>query len=395
MKKIILLMVAICFSHSSHSEVNESILGKKENYPSNCEYPKSNYIKCLVSWFSANDPSPSPMVRRIIKNGEEVRELSLDPSIDPGMKSKLDDTFKRTPLMAMLVVKNGKLIYENYQYDRKPSDTLMYMSMTKSLVALSIGKAIELGNIKSVDDTVSQYLPELSSSSYANITIKNLLQMTSGVGYKYDPYGYDSDTNRLTLVTNGYSEKFSSLTDYLNSFKPSNQNSEQGKSFNYDNNNTNILAMIIKSATKQPLNEFFSEQIWSKIGAASAGSWQGNKNGDLMAHAGFHSTPKDLARLGLVLLNEGKYRDKQIISKSWIDTQFSPLVKSRILKGGEFYGYQTWVLDNKGQQFAFEGNLGQSMMIDKSSNTILVTFGVDLKNEFWPDIFKTFAYVSK
>jgi CubicO group peptidase (beta-lactamase class C family) len=395
MSKIILLILAVCFPLSSQSEINESILGKGENYPSNCEYPKSNYVKCLVSWFSANDPSPSPMVRRIVKNGAEVRELSLDSSIDQIVKSRLDDTFKRTPLMAMLVVKNGKLIYENYQYDRKPSDTLMYMSMTKSLVALSIGKAIELGNIKSVNDTVSQYLPELSSSPYANISIKNLLQMTSGVGYNYDPYGYDSDTNRLTLVTNGYSEKFSSLSNYLNSFKPSIKNSEQGKFFNYDDNNTNILAMIIKSATKQPLDEFFSQQIWSKIGTESPGSWQGNKNTDLMAHAGFHSTPKDLARLGLVLLNEGKYGDQQIISKSWIDTQFAPLVKTKILKGGDFYGYQTWVLDEKGKQFAFKGNLGQSMMIDKSSNTILVTFGVDLKNEFWPDIFKTFVYVSK
>ena len=397
MFKLIFSLMLCSIVTISNAEVHEKILGKAEGYPSNCDYPKSDWIKCLVAFVTANDPKDNKMVRRTVKNDGSVavRELKIDNSIlDIKVKNRLDDEFKRMPSMAMLIVKNGKLIYENYQYDRKPTDQFLYFSMTKSIVALTIGKAVELGHIESINDPVSKYVPELSNSPYYQVTIKNLLQMTSGVGYKYDPYSPNSETNSLTLVTNGYSDKFKSLTEYLNQYKPSRKNDEQGKYFNYDDNATNVLAMVLKNATKKPLTEFFSENIWSKIGTEADGSWQGNNQGDLMGHAGFHSTPKDLARLGLVLMNNGKYLDNQVIPSDWVNTQFSPLVKADKNKGGEFYGYQTWVFDSNGNKFGFEGHFGQTMMINKKTKTILVTFGVDLKNEYWGNLFNTIDFIS-
>ena len=113
-----------------------------------------------------------------------------------------------------------------------------------------------------------------------------------------------------------------------------------------------------------------------------------------MGHAGFHSTPKDLVRLGLVLMNNGKYLDNQVIPSDWVNTQFSPLVKADKNQGGEFYGYQTWVFDSNGNKFGFKGHLGQTMMINKKTKTILVTFGVDLKNEYWGNLSNTFDFIS-
>jgi len=398
MRKLLTTFFVCCFFTISHAEVNEKILGKAEGYPNNCDYPKSDYTKCLVAILTANDRATTKMVRRQVlnTNKESFRELTLDTSVlNERIKNKLDDDFKRLPSMAMLIVKNGKLIYENYQYDRKSSDKFLYFSMTKNIVGLTVGKAIELGYIESIDDPASKYIPELSASPYYQVTIKNLLQMTAGIGYVFDPYSPNSDSTNLTLVTNGWSEKHKNLTDYLNQYKPSRKNDEQGKYFNYDDNATNVLVMVVKNATKKPFTEFFSENIWSKIGAESDASWQGNNQNDLMGHMGFHSTPKDLVRLGLVLMNEGKYLNNQIISTNWINKQFSPLVKADKNKGGEYYGYQTWVLDSSGSKFAFKGHLGQSMMINKKTNTMLVTFGVDIKNEYWGNLHDLFEYVSE
>jgi hypothetical protein len=390
--KASVILFAYLFLSTANAEVNEKILGKAEGYPNNCDYPKGEYTKCIVSYLTANYPSDTKIVKNVISKGNTVRELVTDTT---NLKSRLDGDFKRMPYMAMLVVKDGKLIYENYQYNKKSTDQFLYFSMTKSMVALSVGKAIELGYITSVNDPASKYLPELASSPYYQITIKNLLQMETGVSYKYDQRSPNSDTTTLKYVTLGYSDQYKNLTEYFNQYKPSRKNDEQGKYFNYDDNATNVLAMIVKNATKKPLNEFFSETIWSKIGAESNASWQGNQQGDLIGHGGFYSTPRDLARFGLVLLNDGKYLDTQVIPSSWIKTQFSPLVKADKNQGGEYYGYQTWVLDSSGNRIAFKGHLGQTMMMDKTTNTLLITFGVDLRNEYWEDLHRVFDYVSR
>ena len=92
-------------------------------------------------------------------------------------------------------------------------------------------------------------------------------------------------------------------------------------------------------------------------------------------------------------MNDGKYLDKQVIPSDWIKTQLSPLVKTN--NNPEYYGYQTWVVDSSGSKFNFRGNLGQSMMINKKTNTMLITFSVDLKNEYWGTLTEIFELVSE
>jgi CubicO group peptidase (beta-lactamase class C family) len=391
MKKIIFLLI-VFFSVASNAEVKEEALGKKEGYPNNCDYLSGKYTKCMVAWSSANDAPNSPMVRRQIKKGTVTRELVLDSSNLGGFqKSTLDTLIKNSPILALLVLRDGKLIYEKYQYDRKPSDTLLWFSMTKSLTALAVGKAIELGYIKSIDDVASAYVPELNNSPYGSITIKNILRMTSGVpadaGYSH----VSDNAKKLIYVTNGYDES-QNLTDYLKSYKLTRKADDQGKYFKYDNNLPALLGVIIERASKKSYADFVSEYIWTQIGTEFDASIQGNKKGDVVAYGGFHSSPRDLARLGLLILDDGKYNGNQIFSKSWLDTMTSPLVKAEV--AAPHYGYQTWVLDNKGQQFAFKGDTGQSLMIDKKTKTIFITFSVDEKNEYWYDLHKAFAIVS-
>ena len=390
MKKILLLFIFI--STVSYAKIKEEAFGKKDGYPNNCDYLSGKYTKCLVAWSSANDAPNSPMVRRQKKKRSITRELISELSILSGFqKTTLDNLFKGSPILALLVLRDGKLIYERYQYDRKPSDTLLWMSMTKSLTALAVGKAIDLGYIKSIDDIASTYVPELNNSPYGSITIRNILQMTSGVPADAG-YSHASDNaKKLIQVSNGYGEN-RNIIDYLKSYKLTRKVHEQGKYFKYDNNLPALLGLIVERASKKSYPEFVSEHIWSQIGAEYDASIQGSKKGDVVAFGGFHSSPRDLARLGLLFLDDGKFNGNQIFSKSWLDHMTSPLVKAEV--AAPYYGYQTWVLDNKGQQFAFKGDMGQSLMIDKKTKTIFITFSVDEKNEYWYDLHKAFAVVS-
>jgi CubicO group peptidase (beta-lactamase class C family) len=363
-----------------------------EGYPNNCDYLKGNYTKCQIAWSSANDAPNSPMVRRFIKKGDATRELIVEPNkLGSFQKTTLDNLVKNSPILSLLVLKDGILVYEKYQYDRKPTDTLLYFSMTKTITSLAVGKAVELGYIKSVDDAASVYVPELLNTPYGSITIKNILQMTSGVPADAG-YTHKSDNAKnLIYISAGYDDS-QTVTDFLKSYKITRKPDEQGKFFKYDNNLSALLGVILQNATKKPFNEFFSENLWSQFGTEADASIQGNKKGDVLSFGGFHSTPRDLARLGLLILDDGIYNDKQIISKSWLDTMTSPLVKGEV--AAPYYGYQTWVLDSKGSQFALKGDLGQTMMIDRKTKTIFITFSVDEKNEYWEDLHKAFAVVS-
>jgi CubicO group peptidase (beta-lactamase class C family) len=391
MKKLIFLSILI-FSVFSNAEVKEQALGKMEGYPNNCDYLKGNYTKCQIAWSSANDAPNSPMVRRFIKKGDATRELIVEPNkLGSFQKTTLDNLVKNSPILSLLVLKDGKLVYEKYQYDRKPTDTLLYFSMTKTITSLAVGKAVELGYIKSVDDAASVYVPELLNTPYGSITIKNILQMTSGVPADAG-YTHKSDNAKnLIYISAGYDDS-QNVTDFLKSYKITRKPDEQGKFFKYDNNLSALLGVILQNATKKPFNDFFGENLWSQFGTEADASIQGNKKGDVITFGGFHSTPRDLARLGLLILDDGKYNDKQIISKSWLDTMTAPLVKGEV--AAPYYGYQTWVLDSKGSQFALKGDLGQTMMIDRKTKTIFITFSVDEKNEYWEDLHKAFAVVS-
>ena len=215
--------------------------------------------------------------------------------------------------------------------------------------------------------------------------------MTSGVPADAG-YTHKSDNAKnLIYISAGYDDS-QNLTDFLKSYKITRKPDEQGKFFKYDNNLSALLGVILQNATKKPFNDFFSENLWSQFGTEADASIQGNKKGDVITFGGFHSTPRDLARLGLLILDDGKYNDKQIISKSWLDTMTAPLVKGEV--AAPYYGYQTWVLDSKGRQFALKGDLGQTMMIDRKTKTIFIAFSVDEKNEYWEDLHKAFAVVS-
>ena len=391
MKKFIFLLI-VFFSVASNAEVKEEALGKKEGYPSNCDYLKGNYTKCQIAWSSANSPPNSPMVRRLIKKADTTRELLVEPNkLGSFQQTTLDNLVKNSPILSLLVLKDGKLVYEKYQYDRKPTDTLLYFSMTKTITSLAVGKAVELGYIKSVEDVASVYVPELLNTPYGSITIKNILQMTSGVPADAG-YTHKSDNAKnLIYISAGYDDS-QTVTDFLKSYKTTRKPDEQGKFFKYDNNLSALLGVILQNATNKPFNDFCSENLWSQFGTEADASIQGNKKGDVLSFGGFHSTPRDLARLGLLILDDGIYNDKQIISKSWLDTMTSPLVKGEV--AAPYYGYQTWVLDSKGRQFALKGDLGQTMMIDRKTKTIFITFSVDEKNEYWEDLHKAFAVVS-
>jgi CubicO group peptidase (beta-lactamase class C family) len=391
--KFLIFFASLLLSTSPSAEVMERALGKFENYPNNCNWPQDDSTKCLVAWNSGKyaqswyyipvdiNPDLSPVD---LKTNQDLLTVQ--------QQKRLDYFFNNSPVMALLVIKNGEIAYEKYQYGRKPSDTFLYMSMSKSITALAVGKAIELGIIKGIDDKVSQYLPELKDSSYGDVSIRHLLEMRSGVGYDYNTDSANSDTTKLArIITGGMNISFMTyIENYRKGIKPR----AAGSKFNYDDNATVLLGKIVEKASSQVLPDFFSQHIWSKIGSHDRAIWRKNIRGDFGANFSFFSTARDLAQLGIVLINDGRHEGNQIIQSSWIQAQTNWISDTSNMVGRTYgYGYQTWIPDKSGNTFHFRGHQGQALYADRKSKTLLIAFSVDAANRNWNSLDSLFDVV--
>ena len=397
MKKILTVAILLVASTFSFAEYDENTLGKKDGYPSDCKFKERDPRRCLIAWTSGKIPSHVKIKEFYSKHGNIIAWDIDEKLLSERQTNKVNSLFNSSPIKSLIIVKNGKIAYEKYQYSLTKDSLAVNYSMTKSITALAVGKAIELGHIKSIDDEAGKYLPQLSGSVFEKITIKNLLLMASGVNYNYEPgLGDSTKTEIQANIMLGIRDE--NIVDYLKNYKSN--NSQQGKNFNYDNKNTILLGMIIEAATGKSLPDFFGEQIWSKIGASSDFMWAGTKNNIIGAEGWSASIPRDFAKIGLLVANEGIINGEQIINKEWIKQQTTKQIKvSRIGNTRQFpdrgYGYQTHTHDNLNNIYAFEGFMGQLVMFDRKSKTFMVVHSVDVMASNWLNIYALFDEVIK
>jgi CubicO group peptidase (beta-lactamase class C family) len=240
--------------------------------------------------------------------------------------------------------------------------------MAKSFTSMLVGAAIDEGKIKSVDEPVGDFLPEYKEGDNAKLTIKNLLTMSSGINFDEDYVNplaypaaayYGSDIKKLT-----YKYK---VTE------------EPGKRFKYLSGNSELLGFIIEKATGKKVADYFSEKIWSQIGAKNSAFWcLDHEDGMEKVYCCFNSNARDFARLGKLYLDSGKYNGKQIISTDYVlnSIKSADLLDEDGNKNGK-YGYSWWLIpDYKGHQiFYARGILGQYIVCIPDKKMIVVRLG--------------------
>ena len=230
---------------------------------------------------------------------------------------------------AILIAQNGKLIVEKYSGNNSRDTLINPQSMSKSLLSVAVGLAITQGKIKSVNDPIRVYLPELKGEEKGIITIKNLLQMAAGleqISADYKPWNPWSRS-----VQQNFGKRFNywvmqlKLSDF------------PGTRFEYNNNESNLLGMVLESATGVPYQTFLKDEVWPKLKLGSASAYLDKPNGDVMKACCIFTRPIDWLSLGQLILDEGLFNGNRVVDKTYISAATSP---SDLYKG---YGYQIWL----------------------------------------------------
>jgi CubicO group peptidase (beta-lactamase class C family) len=291
--------------------------------------------------------------------------------------------FIKLQTVAYLVVKNDSIIHEQY-WDGFGEDSYSNsFSMAKSFVSVLIGMAIDDGKIKSVDQSVSDFLPEFKEGDKSKITVKHLLTMSSGIDFDENyanPFAYPAqayygrDLKKLTL--------------------PYPVLSEPGKEFIYLSGNTELLSLILSKATGKTISEYASEKLWKPLGAKNSAFWSlDHENGEEKAYCCFNSNAPDFARIGQLYLDSGKWNGQQLISAQYVVNSTTP---ANLLSNGEkneAYGYAWWVIpDYKGHRiFYARGILGQYIVCIPDKKMVVVRLGskrkVDKRDDHPLDVY--------
>lgn len=320
---------------------------------------------------------------REVKKGlnEQAWVRSKDYNKKP-LSDTLRKTLEETESVAFLVIKNDSLIHEEY-WDGYSDTTLSNpFSVTKSLVGLLVGIAIDEGKIKSVDQHVADFLPEFKEGRKAEITVKHLLQMASGLDFMESystPFNYTTESY--------YGDDLKKLVSKLKVIET------PGSIYRYKSGDTQILGLVLTNATGMSLSEYASHKLWQKLGVARSALWSLDKeNGVEKAYCCYYTNAPDLAKIGKLLLQNGKYNGEQLVSSDYLKASLTP----NNLPGTngsptDFYGYQWWLLNRKGLRiYCARGLAGQYLMAVPSKNIIIVRLGKkrnpEKQGEFSTDI---------
>jgi CubicO group peptidase (beta-lactamase class C family) len=257
---------------------------------------------------------------------------------------------------------------------------LVSQSLSKSIVSILVGAAAEEGAIKSIEDPVTKYLPYLSTSGYRNVTVKNLLQMSTGVNCSED---YRDPKSGAALIGAALLTGNPSFKDYAQSIQPT--NTPPGTKFEYQSVNTLVFGLLLEKVTGKRLNQYAQDKLWRKIGAQSdAFFYESKQQPDTCAFACLNTTVRDYARVGLMMLRGGMLGEERVVSSAWVHdstTPDAPCLKPKpgSPEGGDGYAYQWWVPAGNDRVFTAQGIYGQCIYVNPARQVVIV------QTSAWPE----------
>lgn len=281
--------------------------------------------------------------------------------------------------VAFLIIRNDTIQYEKYFNKYKQSDVIASFSMAKSVTSILIGCAIDDGLIKSVEEPVIQYIPELAKNGFSDLKIIHLLQMTSGIQFNesyVNPFG---DAASIYYGRN--------LDKEIKHFK---RKCAPGVEFEYKSGDPQILGLLLQRALKgKSITEYLQEKLWTPLGMEYDASWSIDKksNGLEKTFCCINARARDFAKIGRLYLNKGKWNGKQIVSEKWV-TESTKVDTSN--GSAKYYQYQWWLPSPNGD-FMAQGILGQYVYVNPAKNLILVRLGKSDGGVNWQGMFLSFA----
>ncbi|QQS34941.1 MAG: serine hydrolase [Ignavibacteriales bacterium] len=300
------------------------------------------------------------------------------------LKTDIDSLLSSNSTTAFLVIKNDTIIFEKYYNEYNDSSLSLSFSMAKSFLSMLTGCAIDDGYIKSVEQPVTDFVPELTSKGFDKVKIKHLLQMTSGMDYSEsdNPFGihphfyYGSDLEKkllsLELAT------------------------EPGKEFRYKSGEAQLLGLVLSRALKsKSITEYTQQRIWNPLGMEYGGLWSVDDEENKLekVFCCLSARAKDFAKIGRLYLFNGNWNGTQIVSQSWVEQS----TKIDTSEGSAwFYQYMWWLVSADEKDFMAVGHLGQYIFVSPEKNLVIVRLGESegsLTRKDWTRIFNALKKV--
>jgi CubicO group peptidase (beta-lactamase class C family) len=297
-----------------------------------------------------------------------VSPLPQGPALDlpPGTAEWIIDA----DLTSLLVLHDGQIVVEEYYLGTAPDDRRISWSLAKSYMSALFGILLDEGSIASLDDPVTQYAPELAGTAYDGATLRNVLQMASGVVFDEDYLDQRSDIRRMgrVLALGGGMDAFTtSFTE---------TEAEPGARWKYVSLDTHVTGMVLRGATGRSVADLMSEKIIQPLGLEAEPLFVSDGSGVAIVLGGLITTTRDFARFGQMIAQNGLWQGQQIVPAAWITE--STRASAPTAPGATGYGYQWWMPpDGWDGEFFGRGIYGQYIYIDQTRETVIVTTAAD------------------
>ena len=324
----------------------------------------------VLFWTQAQRDAGFRMIDRVpmlvkasdIPAASNVLDLPDGPEL--ALPIDLDEYMQTQRHVGLVVLHNGAVRLERYGLDFKADDRWTSFSVAKSLTSTLVGIAVQDGHIESLDDPVSKYIPGLVNSSYDDVTVEQLLTMSSGVAW--DETYTDPNSDVAKFNTHVAEDGGSNLVSYMSQLPRAHA---PGEVWNYSTGETNLIGILVREATGRTLADYLSEKIWKPFGMQQDATWLLNEDGTEISGCCIQAATRDFARFGLFILGGAEIDGKRIVPEDWIGRATTKRIG--YVLPGQGYGFQWWTYDTGA--FAARGIFGQGIYIDPSRNLIIAS----------------------
>lgn len=330
--------------------------------------PDFGHPDSVLLWTAAERRAGFPSYDRLFPTRSipaSTEPMALPPSTAPWPATlDIDGFMERDSVMGLIVVRGGEVLAERYADGHGPETRWVSYSISKSVVSMLLGAAIEDGYIASVADPVTRYVPLLVGGAYEGVTIEDVLTMSSGVAWNEDYSDPESDVSQE--IHYGAVERLRFLGDRDRAAEP-------GERFNYSTGEIFLAGAIVRGAVGNNLSAYLYQRIWEPFGMASEANWMlVEPGGPEYAGCCISATLRDYARLGLFALRDGRLADgTAVLPDGWMARATSPS------SANPEYGYLWW-LDPDGS-FSARGIFGQLIHVDPALDLVVAMHGL------WPE----------
>jgi hypothetical protein len=314
----------------------------------------------------------------LIPDSGPVFELEVAPQQLPqdfsfqGKTIAISDWIKSSGTTGLVVLANGKLVFEDYYQGNDAQSQAISWSVGKSFVSALIGFALADGSISSLQDPVGDYVPLLRQSGYADVSIQDVLEMSSGIDFNEDYADPQSGINQLG------EEIFlgRSTNEWIARLQKA---GPAGREHHYISVNTQVLGMVLEAATGEKLASYMEKKLWSRLGPEGDARWLTDAYGTELAFAGLNVRTRDYARFGQLYLDQGRnLKGEQLLPAQWVQDSVTP--RTAYLQPGRSlfegipalgYAYQFWIPQGGEGEFMAIGVYGQFIYVNPTRQVVI------------------------